>query len=395
MTWGQSARARSWTPARPVRVALLALVAGVTAAAAPAQTPIVSSQLPTWLAPGAPLVVTGFAGPRASIVLVSDGALIARSTSGRLGKFRLVTRAPAPGRHLLTVRTSGKVFRVGTLTTRDLTIAAVGDVTPGEQVAPAVSALGAGYPWGEAGPVLSAADIATANLEGVVSAGGTPVPDKLYHLRGPRAVLDGAAGAGGLDVLTLANNHTGDFGASGLLGTLAAAHAAGLRTVGAGATLAAAHRPVVIEAGGLRIAFLGYSDVNPLGFPATATSPGTARAEGIAEDVRRARLRADVVVCWFHWGIELHAEPNAEQQSLARAALAAGAQIVLGAHPHVFGAVERPGPHTLVAWTLGNFVFPAGPGASGRSGILIVRVNARGVVGFRVVAARAGVRPTL
>jgi poly-gamma-glutamate synthesis protein (capsule biosynthesis protein) len=151
----------------------------------------------------------------------------------------------------------------------------------------------------------------------------------------------------------------------------------------------------VVEAGGIRVAFLGYSDVNPLGFPATSTSPGTARAEGIAEDVRRARRRADVVVCWFHWGIELHADPNGQQRALAGAALAAGAQIVLGAHPHVFGRVDRPRPHTLVAWTLGNFVFPAGSGASIRSGILIVRVNARGVAGHRVVAARSGVRPAL
>jgi poly-gamma-glutamate synthesis protein (capsule biosynthesis protein) len=372
-----------------------ALVALVTAAAAPAQTPVVTSQLPAWLAPGAPLVVTGFAGSRAAVLLVSDGAVLARTTTGRLGKFRLLAHAPAPGAHRLTIRTSGKVFRVGTLTTRDLTIAAVGDVTPGEQVAPTVAALGGAYPWGEAGPVLSAADLATANLEGVVSAGGTPVPDKLYHLRGPRAVLQGAAEAGGLDVLTLANNHTGDFGDSALLDTLAAAHAAGLETVGAGANLAAAHRAVVLEAGGLRIAFLGYSDVNPLGFPATSTSPGIARAEGIAEDVRRARLRADVVVCWFHWGIELHAEPNQQQRTLAEVALAAGAQIVLGAHPHVFGRIDRPRPHTLVAWTLGNFVFPAGSGASVRSGILVVRVNARGVAGYRVVAARAGVRPTV
>jgi poly-gamma-glutamate synthesis protein (capsule biosynthesis protein) len=378
-----------------VRIAILALAAAVTAAAAPAQTPVVSSQLPPWLAPGARFAVSGFVGARAHVMLVSDGAVLARTRSGRLGKFVLAARAPAAGTHRLTVRTEGKVFPVGTLKTRDLTLAAVGDVTSGEQVAPTVVALGGAYPWGEAGPVLAAADIATANLEGVISNRGTPVPDKQYHLRGPRAVVEGAAVAGGLDVVTLANNHTGDYGDSALLDTLSAARAAGLQTVGAGANLAAAHRAAVVEAGGIRVAFLGYSDVNPLGFPATPTSPGTARAAGIAEDVRRARLRADVVVCWFHWGNELHAAPNGQQRALAGAALAAGAQIVLGAHPHVFGRVDRPRPHALVAWTLGNFVFPAGSSASIRSGILIVRVNARGVAGHRVVAARAGVRPTL
>lgn len=378
-----------------MRVAILALAVAVTASAASAQIPLVSTQLPPWLAPGARLVVSGFAGPHAPVMLVSDGAVLARATSGPLGKYVLVGRAPAPGRHRLTVRTSGEVVPVGTLTTRDLELAAVGDVTPGEQVAPIVSELGGAYPWGEAGAILSHADIATANLEGVVSSRGAPVPDKQYHLRGPRAVLQGAARAGGLDVVTLANNHTGDFGRVALLDTLAAAHAAGLRTVGAGATLEAAHRAVTIESGGLRVAFLGYSDVNPLGFPATAATPGTARAEGVAADVLRARRTADVVVCWFHWGVELHAEPNGQQRALAAAALGAGAQVVLGAHPHVFGRVDRPRPHALVAWTLGNFVFPSGSGASGRSGILLVRLDARGVAGARVVPARAGVRPSL
>ena len=126
-------------------------------------------------------------------------------------------------------------------------------------------------------------------------------------------------------------------------------------------TTGAARRPALVEAGGIRVAFLGYSDVNPLGFPAESASPGTARAElsSIDADVRAARRRADVVVCFFHWGTELHAAPEARQQQFAAACLAAGAQVVLGAHPHVFGSVIRPGPRTLVAWTLGNFVFPS------------------------------------
>ena len=66
------------------------------------------------------------------------------------------------------------------------------------------------------------------------------------------------------------------------------------------------------------------------------------------------------MIVWFHWGTELHAEPDSRQQQFAEAALAAGARVVLGAHPHVFGAVERPQPRDLVAWTLGNFVFPFG-----------------------------------
>ena len=371
------------------------LAAALCAAAAPAPKPVVTSQLPDWLAPGAPLVVSGFAGSHARVLLVSDGSVLARATSGRLGRYVLRAHAPAVGAHRLTVRAQGAVVPAGMLTTRDVQLAAVGDVTPGEQVALAVAARGGAYPWGSAGAVLSRADIATANLEGVVSTRGTPVPGKRYHLRGPRAVLRGAAAEGGLDVVTLANNHTGDFGDLALLDTLTAAHAAGLQTVGAGASIVAAHRPAVLERGGLRVAFLGYSDVNPAGFPATASSPGTARADAVAGDVRRARRSADIVVCWFHWGVELHAEPDARQRALAAAALTAGAQVVLGAHPHVFGRVERLRRHALVAWTLGNFVFPSGSPAAVRSGILLVRLDAAGVAGDRVVPATSGVRPAL
>jgi poly-gamma-glutamate synthesis protein (capsule biosynthesis protein) len=167
----------------------------------------------------------------------------------------------------------------------------------------------------------------------------------------------------GLDVLTLANNHAVDYGRAALLDTVHAVRAAGMQTIGAGASSWLARRPAIVTRGGLRIALLGYSDINPLGFPATADAPGTAAADpaGISADVRAALRRADVAVCFFHWGVELHTQPDSRQKELAIACLRAGASLVLGAHPHVFGPVVRPSRHTLVAWTLGNFVFPSGP----------------------------------
>ena len=117
----------------------------------------------------------------------------------------------------------------------------------------------------------------------------------------------------------------------------------------------------MLEAGGLRIAVLGYSDVRPYGFDAGPDWAGTAPADpaAIAADVAAARRRADVVVVWFHWGQELEPSPNGRQQALATATLHAGASVVLGAHPHVLQPVSREG-RKLVAWSLGNFVFPSG-----------------------------------
>jgi poly-gamma-glutamate synthesis protein (capsule biosynthesis protein) len=201
----------------------------------------------------------------------------------------------------------------------------------------------------------------------------------------------------GFDVLTLANNHTVDFGREALLDTVKAVRAAGIQTIGAGANDVQARRPALVEAGGLRIAFLGYSDVNPYGFNATSTSPGTAKADvaAITADVHAALRRADLAVCFFHWGVELHTQPNSRQQQFAAACLNAGAKLVLGAHPHVLGGVATPVSHTLVAWTLGNFVFPSGS-VTGRTAILHVALGADGVRGYRVVPVRIdGFRPRL
>jgi hypothetical protein len=158
---------------------------------------------------------------------------------------------------------------------------------------------------------------------------------------------------------------------------------------------AAARRPAVVRRGGLRVAFLGFSDVRPLGFDAGAGRPGTVPAfpDIIRADVRAARRRSDVVVTYFHWGVERSTVPTWRQRDLAQTALDAGATVVLGAHPHVLQPVERRG-RRLVAWSLGNFVFAAHSPATTRTGILRIRLGARGVVGTSFRRARiAWVQP--
>ncbi len=370
-------------------------------AAAPAAvtTPVkLSSTLPVWVAPGVRVVLSGFAGAHELVRARLDGRSVAAVRSGRLGGFRLTFAAPRPGRHAVSVTWGSATTRAGVLHVRPVVLAAVGDVTTGEQVGASVSTLGGDYPWSRVGATLRAADVTTANLEGAVSTRGVAVANKEYHFRGPPALLRSARVTGGLDVVTVANNHSGDFGSVGLLDTIKLAHAAGIETVGGGANAAAALRPVIVTAGGLRIGFVGLSDVNPAGFNATAGSPGTAKAEPetVAAAVRAARRRADVVVCWFHWGTELHPDPSARQQQLAAAALEAGAQVVLGAHPHVFGRVSSPTRHTVIAWTLGNFVFPSGSPDTARTGILTVELDRHGVRGWHVEHATIhGFRPQL
>ncbi|HEY2779123.1 MAG TPA: CapA family protein [Gaiellaceae bacterium] len=359
--------------------------------------PLTVTSKPTdWRAPGVAVTVGGFAGPGARVLLRADGRVVASTRAGKLGRYTVHFAPRTAGRLKLAVQSAGKFVAAGTLDVRTVSLDAVGDVTFGESVGPALAAHGGAYPWAFVGPTLRAADITVGNLETAVTTRGSAAV-KEFTFRGPPAALVPMHDVAGFDVLTLANNHTVDFGRDALLDTLKAVHAAGIQTIGAGATDLQARRPAIVEAGGLRVAFLGYSDVNPYGFNATSSSPGTAKADvaAITTDVDSALRRADVAVCFFHWGTELHPAPDSRQQQFAAACLNAGAKVVIGAHPHVLGGVATPSTHALVAWTLGNFVFPSGS-VTARTAILHVALGADGVRGYRLVPVRIdGFRPRL
>jgi poly-gamma-glutamate synthesis protein (capsule biosynthesis protein) len=353
-------------------------------------------ELPSWLAPGGRLTITGWAGAGRRVSLVVGGRRVATTRSGALGRFELTAAVPATTRPLVEVTSAGRRVGAGRLHVRPVVLAAGGDVTPGEGVSEAVDRYGDAYPWTGVAGTLERADIATVNLEGVISSRGAPV-GKEYHFRGGPGLLRGAARVAGIDLVSVANNHSLDFGREAFLDTLAAARRLGVRTVGGGATLDLARRPAILNAGGLEIAVLGYSDVRPLGFDAGPDWAGATPAfpDLIAGDVAAAHRRADVVVVWFHWGEELQQQPNGQQQALASTALAAGATLVLGAHPHVLQPVERQG-RKLVAWSLGNFVFPSGRPQTRATGVLVAALDARGVRGFRLERATIhGFRPVL
>jgi poly-gamma-glutamate synthesis protein (capsule biosynthesis protein) len=270
---------------------------------------------------------------------------------------------------------------------RPLVLAAGGDVNLGDRIGSAIATTGPHRPWARVAPLLRAADLAVVNLECAVSDRGSPVA-KEYTFRGPPGALAGVARAG-VDAVSVANNHSLDYGAEAFLDTLARARRAGVEPVGGGAGLAAARRPVFFELGGLRVALLGYSDVRPLGFDAAAGKPGAARAAPgwIRDDVARARRRADVVVVFFHWGTELARRPDVRQRKFADAAIGAGATVVLGAHPHVLQPLERRGGR-IIAWSLGNLVFGAESPGTTETGILLVRLGVDGAHSAELVPAR-------
>jgi poly-gamma-glutamate synthesis protein (capsule biosynthesis protein) len=269
------------------------------------------------------------------------------------------------------------------VTVRPLRLASVGDINLGDAPGAAIEAEGPRYPWESAGRPLREADIAFGNLECAISLRGTPFL-KQYNFRGTPEALAGLRRHAGIDVLNLANNHVGDFGRTALLDTVRNVERLGMRAVGAGPGLRRALRPQVVEKLGLRVAFVGFSNILPLEFAAAQGRPGVAWAtpEAVAATVRAARQRADVVVATFHWGIEKAFYETADQAELARVAADAGAQLVIGAHPHVLQPVRREGS-ALVAYSLGNFVFGAQSAETASTGVLQTDLSAEGVTAAR------------
>jgi poly-gamma-glutamate synthesis protein (capsule biosynthesis protein) len=142
-----------------------------------------------------------------------------------------------------------------------------------------------------------------------------------------------------------------------MLDTIANLDATGIKAFGSGANLAEARAPVVIERNGVFFAFLAYDDIAPY-YQATADTAGTAPMDTatVAEDIANAKKVANVVIIVPNWGVEYTADPTARQREFARAAVAAGADLIVGNHPHWVQAHETI-DGTFVAYALGNFVF--------------------------------------
>ncbi|MCE2532118.1 MAG: CapA family protein [Acidimicrobiia bacterium] len=232
-------------------------------------------------------------------------------------------------------------------------------------------------------PSLASADIAVVNAEMAISDRGTAV-DKEYVFRAPPQAAARIAAAG-IDVANLANNHAGDYGADALLDSVGWLETAGVVALGAGADDTAAYAPRVLHtAGDVRVAFVGASMVVPWGFPAEPDRPGIASARPttrIVESVRAASREADVVIVVIHWGIERRTCPTSEQFDVTRELLDAGADAVIGHHPHVLQPVEFVGGK-LVAYSLGNFVWHPRSGLTGETGVLQVDFDADRIVGW-------------
>jgi len=241
-------------------------------------------------------------------------------------------------------------------------------------------------------PVLDDADLAIVNLETAVTVGDAPVA-KQFAFKAPPSAFAALRG-GGVDVASMANNHGLDYGTSGLRDSLAAAKRHRFPVIGIGLDAKQAYRPFRRTINGQRVAVIGATQVLDdeliSAWTAGPRKPGLASAKEVprlVREVRDARATADTVVVFLHWGVELDQCPTADQRTLARQLVAAGADVVVGGHAHRLQGAGRMG-NALVGYGLGNFAWYGTSELSTQTGVLFVTVTGRKVNGYRWAPAR-------
>lgn len=246
-----------------------------------------------------------------------------------------------------------------------------GDVTLADSFAEQV---GTDYKWAFAQlDEYRQADLAMVNLENPLTKSTLALPDKQFNFKAdPESVK--VLTEGGVDLVTLGNNHAMDYQAEGLAETMSTLDQSSILHLGAGRDITEARRPEIVDVKGQRIAFLGYygADLHA----ATDKAAGTNYADEtrISEDIKAIRNQVDWIVVNYHWGEEKATHPADWQIELAHFTIDQGADVVVGHHPHVLQGAEiykgRP-----IAYSLGNFIFGGNPRSDYDTAILKVAVK--------------------
>ena len=244
-------------------------------------------------------------------------------------------------------------------------------------------------------PVLAAADIRFGQFERLYSESGGPSKSgKKNNELGNHALKPDQISIftdSGFDVISLAGNHTMEWGETIVLDTIALFKKKGIQVVGAGRNIQEARQPAIIEKNGVKVAFLAYCSVmrpgdeagpNKVGIapmriresyekkewqpgipPRVVTVPNEEDVAAMASDIARAKKDAHAVVVSFHWGVHIIPRLIAEYQPVvAKAAFDAGCDLILGHHPHVPKAIELHGGNKVCFYSLGNFMFSTDTG---------------------------------
>jgi len=248
----------------------------------------------------------------------------------------------------------------------------VGDIMPSRWVDKQMQREGYDFPFAETTQMTQHVDLAFANLESPITDGRTIRAGEMVFRTDPEFVPSLARA--GFDVVSLANNHTPNFGQKGLQDTFTHLQSNGIRTIGAGTTTNA-YAPLYENVSGLRVAFVAQNDTLPIpaSYCAGDTRLGTAcfNIERLKQAISEAKTNADFVVFSMHGGIEYASSSNASQETYARTAIDAGADIVIGHHPHTIQNRELYNGKWIY-YSLGNYIFDQNWSRNTRLGLALI-----------------------
>ncbi|CAM4059816.1 CapA family protein [Paenibacillus alkaliterrae] len=254
-----------------------------------------------------------------------------------------------------------------------ISLSFVGDLLVNEYVSAVTQREGYNYLYQPSLLYLSEPDLTAGNLEYPVTDRGVPVEGTPYVFKGSPETLPSMRDAG-FDVLSLANNHTLDQGVEGMLDTMKHLDDAGISHMGAGSNDTEAFMPLIKEVRGTKVAYIGISRIIPF-----VSWKADKRVAGVAETyetkravaaIAKAKEQADIVVVMVHWGKERSDRPLPYQHDFGKQYIDAGADLVIGSHPHVLQGFEMY-KGKWIAYSLGNFIFTSYPkGTAAETGVL-------------------------
>lgn len=231
--------------------------------------------------------------------------------------------------------------------------------------------------------ILEKADIAFANLEGPASDIGKDLGN-LYSFRMNPSVIPALKGSG-IDIVSVANNHAGDWGRNAYANTLSRLKENEISYIGGEISESKAEIPVIIEKYGMKIGYLGFSDVGPEWMKAGEQQAGILLANNprFDEIIQNASKQVDYLIVSFHFGEEYKTEHNVKQAYLSHRAIDNGAKIVIGTHPHVAQDTEVY-KNGFIAYSLGNFIFDQGFSTNTMQGMLLeIKLNRDGSMSIK------------
>ena len=235
------------------------------------------------------------------------------------------------------------------------------------------------FPFLKIQPYFQEADLLFGNLESMISDKGTDIGG-LYSFRAEPEAVQGLIYAG-FDIVSVANNHVFDYGRQAMEDTFLRLEKAGISYAGGGFTEEQAYSPVIKELEDIKIAFLAYTNLASPYWTAQGERSGISllEEERMKEDIEKAAKQADLVVVSFHYGQEYQPEPDSFQVSVSRAAIEAGADLIIGHHPHVIQPLEEY-QQGHIAYSLGNFVFDQAFSAETMEGLILKVVVKEGKI---------------